>query len=880
MRSFKVGFHLGPGGDPRGIGEMWREFDAAGIPIFVKSADAYGPCFEVLGLPNAHLHTAVYRMSTTGQPSGFDYDVPLYKQLPNDPIGAAQIHWTETLNALPPEFDDRCWIEPINEVDKAEAAWLGEFACEIGRLALRDGKKVTLFGWSSGEPEPYHWEEPSMLRFLGMCAANPNRIAVSVHEYSYEVEDPGDLNPLDNGYPFKFGRFMYLFAVCDKFNIPRPTVHITEGGWTLWETPPAEAAEDDLLWADALYHDYPEIKGTAIWYLGAGWNNINRKANQLIPLVKRLGLNTPERPVPAKKELPVLPVTPQMMGWKQYADEPEPDKPEPDKGDKVKVTKQVPSHHVAGMRGFETGTPVYLKMNVIYNDGASNVTSPWMDIPVDFSEWEDIRGFEFISRVKTNIEFEIECPSGSAQKPKPDPEPDPEPDPDPVPPPSGEYPVLVTDISHWQGSIDMDKLCSQGVQAIMMKATEATGHVDSRVRTYYQDAMNAGYQKELVTFYHFYRFAADPVEQAEHFCETVKSVAGGFYTALVADVEDTSVSAWGKGDELKLFLDTVEYLSGFRPMIYTASWWWNPARWERQGWAGRYALIEAEYSLDPQDGNNINVDYVTKQLQGRDPVISTDFQDWHFWQFTSKARGRDFGAQSANIDMQFLNSEKYSLDFLFTLKGSVSQDPRPSPSPQPGAVDLLDYLRAPNGIMTDNDAKVFTQSYQYGWITDDTWVLIKGSDGKGTVEQYFYDNDYIYRTYDTSEDSTRGWWYAQFKDGHLGAPWIKRHMSIGESFTMSKQVEHYVWPCNVRIPMADVVDTIAFTAHYAEFTLPSGKVMHDVVELHWAQGGETYWFAKGRGLVGFKNEFYASGWTGDLHGREDMTWNIPPCMPH
>ena len=285
----KIGFHTGPGGNPTGIGDWMRALDRARIPFTIKSVDSYGPIFEAsqIAKQSGVDHVLIYRISTRGQGGRYDYDVPPYKdpKFVNDPEGGAEKHWRETLAKIPPEFDKaRTWIEPINEVDKDLCDWLGRFAVHIANLAQRDGYKVSLFAWSSGEPEPAGWEEPGMLEYLRLCAQRPNQAAVALHEYSYVVDD------IMHEFPFKIGRFQQLFAVCDKHGIARPTVHITEWGWTLDNVPVPEKAIPDIRKVGQLYARYPEIKGAAIWYLGPSFGGIANKAQKLIKPVTEFTL--------------------------------------------------------------------------------------------------------------------------------------------------------------------------------------------------------------------------------------------------------------------------------------------------------------------------------------------------------------------------------------------------------------------------------------------------------------------------------------------------------------------------------------------------------------------------------------------------------------
>lgn len=334
----KIGFHTGPGGNPSGLGDWMRSLDKAGIPFMIKSVDSYGPVFEAseLAKKSGVEHVLVYRVSKAGQGSRYDYDVPPYKdpKFVNDPEGGAEKHWAKTMKKIPPEFDkERTWLEPINEVDKDLCDWLGRFAVHTANLAQRDGFKVSLFAWSSGEPEPEGWEEPGMLAYLRLCAERPNQAAVALHEYSYVRKD------IKHGFPFKIGRFKALFDVCDKYLIARPTVHMTEWGWTLDKVPQPEQAIKDIDEIMQLYGRYPEITGAAIWYLGPSFGGIANKAQKLIKPVTDFTLNTtfelttdppqfkPESH-PVDPPIPVDPDQPDPIG-PDAPDPIEPDPPEP-----------------------------------------------------------------------------------------------------------------------------------------------------------------------------------------------------------------------------------------------------------------------------------------------------------------------------------------------------------------------------------------------------------------------------------------------------------------------------------------------------------------------------------------------------------------------
>ena len=275
----KIGFHAGDRGRWGDLVDMMIELDAAGVPFFLKSTDNAQPLYiaqELMkrsGVP----HTLVYR-----RVSGVD-NVPNYNA---DPKAAAAYHWAQHKAIFPPELDpEYVWVETVNEVDKNRAAWLADFAYETAQLTLRDGFRWAAFGWSSGEPEPTDWESPSMLKFLRLAGENQDRLAVALHEYSYDVDDIGAI------YPYLIGRFQFLFDACDRNGIMRPTILITEWGWTYNTVPSPAQAMADIRWAARLYAAYPQVKGAAIWYLGDTPGTIEDQTAELIDPVRNYSLS-------------------------------------------------------------------------------------------------------------------------------------------------------------------------------------------------------------------------------------------------------------------------------------------------------------------------------------------------------------------------------------------------------------------------------------------------------------------------------------------------------------------------------------------------------------------------------------------------------------
>ncbi len=288
----KIGFHVGVGGNRTGIGDWERSLDNAGIPFFLKSVDDAGAIYEaqILAKASGVPHVLVYRNTQADTP---DYNL--------SPVDAARVHWQFHVSRWPPELDKTMvWYETINEVDKNRSEWMAEFAIETARLAGNDGFKWAAFGWSTGEPEPNHWEGPKMLEFLRLVGNNPNRLAIALHEYSLRVND------IRFSYPYLLGRFMQLYSTADRYGIPRPIVLITEWGWEATTVPSPDVAISDITWANNLYAGYPQVKGAALWYLGSGFGDIANQAQKLIAPVTQWSLSTAgNNPTPTPTQAPI-----------------------------------------------------------------------------------------------------------------------------------------------------------------------------------------------------------------------------------------------------------------------------------------------------------------------------------------------------------------------------------------------------------------------------------------------------------------------------------------------------------------------------------------------------------------------------------------------
>lgn len=129
------------------------------------------------------------------------------------------------------------------------------------------------------------------------------------------------------------------------------------------------------------------------------------------------------------------------------------------------------------------------------------------------------------------------------------------------------YPVRGIDISRHNGEIDFDKVKKDGIEFAFIKASEGVSHQDSNYESNIASANKAGLKTGA---YHFFRFDAEGVDQAQNFLNTVGRTNPEL--GLVIDVEDT-----GNPDNIptediqKRLVSMVEYMNllGHRVMIYT-----------------------------------------------------------------------------------------------------------------------------------------------------------------------------------------------------------------------------------------------------------------------------------------------------------------------
>lgn len=191
--------------------------------------------------------------------------------------------------------------------------------------------------------------------------------------------------------------------------------------------------------------------------------------------------------------------------------------------------------------------------------------------------------------------------------------------------------ILGTDISHWQGNIDFQKIIDNGISFVIAKAGE-TWVSTKQPTTDKLYSRNAAECKRLgIPFgaYYFFHPMFGASLQARHFLKVVGE-NGGVDMPLVIDVEtNDNLPPATCANVLYSMIEYIQRETGIKPIIYTRNGFWvnqfgNPS------WSKDYKFWLAQYPLiDP-----IREPFkFTAKMAGTSPGVNPII-----WQFTEKMR--------------------------------------------------------------------------------------------------------------------------------------------------------------------------------------------------------------------------------------------------
>lgn len=171
---------------------------------------------------------------------------------------------------------------------------------------------------------------------------------------------------------------------------------------------------------------------------------------------------------------------------------------------------------------------------------------------------------------------------------------------------------VVIDLSHNNSSVDLVSAASDGVLAVIHKATQGTGFVDNMYGARRKAASDA---KLLWGAYHF-GTGADPVAQANSFLRAATLTATDL---AVLDFEENPKGTSMTLDQARTFIKTIQDSAGVTPGLY----------------AGAYLKGLLGANSDPVLG----ACWLWWAQYGPQPMISSNWPTWTLWQYTDGHHG-------------------------------------------------------------------------------------------------------------------------------------------------------------------------------------------------------------------------------------------------
>lgn len=262
--------------------------------------------------------------------------------------------------------------------------------------------------------------------------------------------------------------------------------------------------------------------------------------------------------------------------------------------------------------------------------------------------------------------------------------------------------ILGLDISRYEPNVDWGLIRAQGVQFVIIKASEGTSYKDPMFATHWANAKNAGLIRGA---YHYLRAGDDPNLQAQSFLASVKLERGDLPPFL--DLEGT----YNDGQTNEKFvscagtwLAKVAQATGRKPYVYSTGSFLNEhlsINSKAPTWAKNYGVWIANYLYTYVEG-------VSR------PVEASGWPSWEFWQYTNhgdiQGITTDTGQKPSEID---LNWYRGTLQDLYTLVGLqqappvLVQPPVQPPAAQSSAKyivkagDTLSAIAAQNHVTLD-----------------------------------------------------------------------------------------------------------------------------------------------------------------------------------
>lgn len=199
------------------------------------------------------------------------------------------------------------------------------------------------------------------------------------------------------------------------------------------------------------------------------------------------------------------------------------------------------------------------------------------------------------------------------------------------------------DVSHWQATIDWDRVAADGVVFAFIRVSHGTGTMDREFATNWPEAQRVGVIRGV---YQYFSPGDDPIAQADLLIDAIGGELAPGDLPPVLDVEALEgESADVAIANMRVWLDHVEAMLGVRPIIYTAFYFWRDQLGAPD--FGEYPLWVANYGVSC-------------------PNVPPPWTGFDFWQYTSTG---SVDGIAGNVDRNVWNGD---LDSLIAFAGTVA----------------------------------------------------------------------------------------------------------------------------------------------------------------------------------------------------------------
>ena len=274
-------------------------------------------------------------------------------------------------------------------------------------------------------------------------------------------------------------------------------------------------------------------------------------------------------------------------------------------------------------------------------------------------------------------------------------------------------PILGIDTSHWNATLNVTKLKSEGVVYQFMKATQGTTSNDSNFATTRTNAQNGGL---IAGAYHFLN-AGSGAAQCDHFIDRLNQTGGTNGIMLALDVELQTSTTGPSYTDVKNFLARCQPKTPGRTwVIYTGGWYWgtaNAAGYLNNPPAPAGTVLWISIYVGGSGSIASLLDKVGAQGTSGDPYPSAKLNGWSDYAI------RQFSASStvAGVSPIDANVTYKGLDFLKKLAGLPTDITAPIVSitaPATGSNVTVGDSVAVAATATDNTAVTKVEFYVDG----------------------------------------------------------------------------------------------------------------------------------------------------------------------